>query len=199
MLIALIVSQVLVWVLLAALVVAGLALARQVGVLHERVAPMGALTPRQGPAVSEIAPLMQLPSVNGGAVTIGGPAMRPRLVMFVGPSCPICKKMIPLARRVAQSDGLDLILATDAPAHEVAEMVAREGLADLPFVNSEELGMAYGVDKLPHAALISEGGTILARGLVNSREHLESLVVARELGVGSVQDFLRGHASHDAA
>jgi NADPH:quinone reductase-like Zn-dependent oxidoreductase len=47
------------------------------------------------------------------------------------------------------------------------------------------------VDKLPHAVLIDAAGTVVARGLVNSREHLESLVVAQETGFGSVQDFLR--------
>jgi hypothetical protein len=33
-------------------------------------------------------------------------------------------------------------------------------------------------------------GTILSKGLVNSREHLESLVVAHEMGVKSVQDYI---------
>ena len=45
MITALIVSQILTWILLVAAIVAILALARQVGVLHERVAPAGALTP----------------------------------------------------------------------------------------------------------------------------------------------------------
>lgn len=194
MLAALIVSQVLLWIALAGLAVLGIALARQVGVLHERVAPIGALTPRQGPAVSEIAPLMTLPSVNGGNLVIGGAARRAKLLLFVGPACPICKKLIPIARRVAIAEGLDLMLATDAPEDEVAAMVAREGLADLPLANSQSLGMAYGVDKLPHAVLLGEAGTILGRGLVNTREHLESLVVARDLGVASVQDYLRTHS-----
>jgi hypothetical protein len=30
----------------------------------------------------------------------------------------------------------------------------------------------------------------LSKGLVNSREHLESLITAHELGVVSVQDYL---------
>lgn len=191
MLTALIVSQLLLWIVLAATIVLGIALARQVGVLHERVAPVGALAPRHGPAVSEAAPLMTLPSLNGGNVTIGGIAPRKRLLLFVGPSCPICRKLLPIARRVAQAEQLDLLLATDAEPDQVSTMIEREGLQDLPFVNSRELGLAMGVDKLPNAILLSEGGTILGRGLVNNREHLESLVVAHDLGVTSVQDYLR--------
>jgi len=40
--------------------------------------------------------------------------------------------------------------------------------------------------------LIGEDGRILSKGLVNSREHLESLVVSHEMGVVSVQDYLAG-------
>lgn len=194
MLIALVASQVLCWFLIAALGLICLALARQIGVLHERVAPVGALTGRQGPTAGELAPMMQLVSLTGGTLTIGGVGPRRRLLLFVGPNCPICKKLIPLARRVAQSEGLELQLATDADAAEVAEMIRRERLGDLPVVNSRDLGMAFVVDKLPHAVLLSTAGTIVARGLANTREHLESLVVADELGVSSVQEFLRADA-----
>jgi hypothetical protein len=38
--------------------------------------------------------------------------------------------------------------------------------------------------------LISELGIIVAQGLVNTREHLESLVVAHETGLHSMQQYL---------
>jgi len=47
------------------------------------------------------------------------------------------------------------------------------------------------VSRLPYAVLIDERGVIRAKGLVNSREHLESLFNAKELGVGTVQDYIR--------
>ena len=45
---------------------------------------------------------------------------------------------------------------------------------------SEQLGRSYGVAKLPYAVLIDEAGKLSATGLVNTREHLESLFVAKE-------------------
>ena len=48
-----------------------------------------------------------------------------------------------------------------------------------------------GVSKLPYAALIDETGKLAATGLVNTREHLESLFVAKERGVASIQQYLR--------
>ena len=54
---------------------------------------------------------------------------------------------------------------------------------------SAELGVAYGVSKLPYAALVDGAGVLRARGLVNTREHLESLLEAMDLGVGSIQEY----------
>lgn len=191
MLIALVISQALSWVLISGLAFTCLALARQVGVLYERVAPVGVLSGGLGPTAGQASPVLQLTSLTGGNVAIGGAATQRRLVLFVGPKCPICKKLIPLARRVARAEDLELQLASDADEAELLAMIRREGLEDLPMVNSRDLGLAYAVDKLPHAVLLSKDGTIIARGLANTREHLESLIVADELGVGSVQDFVR--------
>ena len=69
-------------------------------------------------------------------------------------------------------------------------MIARLDMAGLPFVNGSLVGRAFHVDRLPHAVLLGDDGTVLSKGLVNSREHLESLVTAHELGVVSVQDYL---------
>ena len=189
---ALIISQVLLWIVLGLTVLGGLALARQVGVLYERVAPVGALTPIHGPAPGSVAPRLKLAALDGRVVEVGGPAPEGRgsLILFVSAQCPVCKQLIPIVRDVARAEQLDLILAGDAPEGEQRALVSRYGLEDLPFINSSEFGRTYAVDKLPHAVLIDERGIIAGRGLVNSREHLESLVVARDTGVRSVQEYL---------
>ncbi|RKF22954.1 methylamine utilization protein MauD [Altericroceibacterium spongiae] len=189
---ALIISQVLLWIVLGLTILGGLALARQIGVLYERVAPVGALTPTHGPALGSAAPRLKLTALDGQNVEIGGPATsgRSTLVLFVSAQCPVCKVLIPTVRDVAHKERLNLIMAGDAPEEEQRSLIERHSLTDLPFVNSAELGRAYAVDKLPHAVLIDEAGVIAGRGLVNSREHLESLIVARDTGMRSVQDYL---------
>jgi len=57
-------------------------------------------------------------------------------------------------------------------------------------VLSEPLGRALGVSKLPYAVLLDEQGRIASLGLVNNREHLESLFEAKERGVASIQQYL---------
>ena len=59
---------------------------------------------------------------------------------------------------------------------------------------SQELGLAYQIGKLPYAVLIDESGRVRAKGLVNSREQLESLFTAKDLNVASVQDYLESRA-----
>jgi methylamine dehydrogenase accessory protein MauD len=64
------------------------------------------------------------------------------------------------------------------------------------FVNSPAVGRAFHVGKLPYAVLIGEFGIVVAQGLVNTREHLESLVVAHEMGLRSVQEYLSARKRH---
>ena len=57
------------------------------------------------------------------------------------------------------------------------------------------VGITLGIGKLPHAVLIDADGVIRSSGIVNSREHLESLLVAQETGYASMQDYLLGAAA----
>jgi methylamine dehydrogenase accessory protein MauD len=179
-------------VITLALAILVFALARQVGVLHERVAPMGAMASDHGPAVGDAAPPISVATLDGGHLEIGGAAAtaRSRLLLFVSPSCPVCKKLLPIARSLASAERLEVVLVGDGEAAEQRAMIQEFRLGHLPYVNSPQLGMAYQVGKLPYAVLIDAQGIIRAKGLVNSREHLESLIVAQETGFGTIQAYL---------
>lgn len=187
------VSQVLLWVLLVGLTLVVAALARQIGVLHERIAPVGALATGRGPDVGDLAPPLQGKLLDGGTVAIGGPlapGMRLRLLLFVSSACPICKKLIPLAKGFARTERVEVVFVGDAEPQEQRDFVKRFELAGYPFANGPEIGMTFQVERLPYAVLIDGMGMIAAKGLVNSREHLESLVTAHETGFPSIQDYL---------
>jgi len=194
---ALIVANGLAWVAIAILVVAVLALARQVGVLHERVAPMGALTMDDGPEVGSDAPVFDLPLLGGGQRAIGRATGRAQLLFFLSPTCPVCKKLVPVLRSLpAGESGLDVILASDGEQAEHLAFYRREKLAPFPYVLSPSLGMTFRISKLPYAVLIGPDGRIAAKGLVNTREQIESLLVAQEMGVASLQEYIGRDVSH---
>jgi methylamine dehydrogenase accessory protein MauD len=189
---ALVVSNVALWIVVAALLVVVYALARQIGVLYERVSPMGALMMDSGPAVGTNAPVLALTDLAGHAINIGAPSPRSTLVFFLSPTCPVCKKLLPIVQSAAVSERrwLAIVLASDGDEAEHRRFVQRAGLKPFPYVLSRELGMTYHVGKLPYAVLLDERGIVRAKGLVNSREQLESLFTAKELGVASIQEFV---------
>jgi methylamine dehydrogenase accessory protein MauD len=197
----LIINEALQWLVLAALGIAGLALARQVGVLHVRVAPAGALDANRGPALGDIAPPVPATTLDGKAMVVGGASAAAglRLLMFVSPSCPLCKGLIPVAKSFAATERVALTFVGDDDPVALKAMATSHGIAPASFVNSGEIGQLFEVDKLPHAVLLDAAGTVLAKGLVNSREHLESLVVAHEMGVAHVQDYVAGLSAKVAA
>src|SRR5213079_1470051 len=155
---ALLVSNAVLWMVVVLLACVVAALARQIGVLHERVAPAGALMVGKGPAVGEPAPVVRTLDLAGTVRDLGAPGAEGRstLLFFLSPTCPVCKALLPVLRQVArrESDWLGIVLASDGARDE-------------------------------HEAFVR------ARGLVNTREHLESLFEAKERGVASIQDFLR--------
>jgi methylamine dehydrogenase accessory protein MauD len=188
----LIISQIFSWLVILGLVVALLALARQVGVLHVRVAPAGALTPARGPAAGDMAPRLDVTAMDGTRITLGGllEKGRKQLLLFVSPQCPICKELIPVAQSFAKLEKLDILFMGDDAAADIQTMMTKMGIEARSFVNDPSAGRLFHIDKLPNAVLIGDGGKILSKGLVNSREHLESLIVSHEMGIVSVQDYL---------
>jgi methylamine dehydrogenase accessory protein MauD len=190
------VSNAVLWVLVLVLTVVVLALVRQVGVLHERIAPAGALMLRKGLTVGEPAPLLEVADLEGRAHQLGSERAdgRSTLLLFVSPTCPVCKTLLPAVKssRSNERGWVDVILASDGDTSEQRAFVAAQGLEGIPYVVSAALGLAFQVSRLPFAALLDERGILRARGLVNSREHLESLFEAKRLGVASLQQYFSG-------
>lgn len=200
---ALAVSVAMLWVAVGVLAVVVLALARQVGVLHERVAPAGALLTRAGPAPGDRAPVIEVRTFYGDALTVGGAsaAGRRTLLFFLSPSCPVCKTVLPTVLSVAagESPAIDVVLASDGRPEEHAALAGEFRGQALPYVLSTELGLAYQVAKLPYAVLIDADGVVRAKGIVNTREHVESLVEAERLGVASIQEYVASVEKRDVA
>jgi methylamine dehydrogenase accessory protein MauD len=191
---ALATSVVALWIVVGVLAAVVFALVRQIGVLHQRIAPAGALMLGPGPRIGEAPPALEVEDLSGARLRIGGEqrAGRSTLLVFVSPTCPVCATLLPAIRsaRGAERDWLDFVLASDGDPQRQRAFVEEHGLQDFPYVVSTDLGLAYQVGKLPYAVLLDGRGSLRARGLINSREHLESLLRAGELGVASVQEYL---------
>ena len=112
----------------------------------------------------------------------------------------MCKSLVPTAKSLARREAsrLRLVFASDGDDRGEHEAYAKDlGLGDYPYVLSESLGMTYHVSKLPFAVLIGADGSLKSKGLVNTREHLESLIEAMDSGYATLQEFVRETAESE--
>jgi methylamine dehydrogenase accessory protein MauD len=195
---ALAISNVVLWIVVLALLALVLALTRQIGVLHERIAPVGALMINKGLTVGEQVPVVEVADLDGQVMKVGATRADglSTLLLFVSPTCPVCESLLPVLRasRKQEKSWLQIVLASDGDLATQREFVRDHGLGDFQYVVSAPLGMTYQVSRLPFAALVDANGKLRARGLVNSREHLESLFEAQRLGVASLQEYFVAHS-----
>ena len=188
----LMVAVVVLWAIVIVLLIVVFALARQVGILFERVAPMGALMTDAGPKIGEASPRFDLMTLDGKPLTVGGASAKDTLVFFLSTTCPVCKKLLPVLKSMRSAEGrtLDIVLASDGEhaVHRAFHKAA--GLDDFAYVLSPDLGMTYRINRLPFAVVLDQQGIVRGKGLVNSREQLESLMNARYLGQPSIQNWI---------
>lgn len=188
-----VVSNVVLWIAVIGLGVLTLALARQIGLLHERSAPLGAMVTDHGPEVGDEAPEFEVDDFSGRSIQIGGERQgkADNLLVFLSPSCPMCNKLLPTCRELARKEKLDIVVISDGEEAEHRRFLEKHRIQDdLPYVVSAEIGMHFKVGRVPYAVLIDNTGVIRAKGLVNTREHLESLIEARDMNYASLQDYL---------
>jgi len=167
----LIASNFMLWIVVALQTIAVLALARQVQLLHARVAPMGALMTDDGPVPGEAAPLIHATTASGRSLAIGPGQMgaRSMLILFLAEDCPMCRAIVPLAAELARREGLDILF--------VGESERPAGYAIDPdlFVPSALIGRGFNIAHLPSAVLIRRDGVIAARGPVRDGNQLEAI------------------------
>ncbi|KXV14771.1 methylamine dehydrogenase [Acetobacter malorum] len=190
---ALILAQGTLWIIMVLTAAVALLLLKQVKVLYRKIAPLGALAP-VNPTASRLDAHPQT-TLDGQNVIIGGQRTNGRklLLLFVSGTCPISQKMVSITRDFCVREKLDLLFVGDDTPQVQEEAVSTLGITRREMVNSATIGRLLGVDRVPFAVLLAPDGTVEARGLVNNREHLESLLSVMETGHSSIQSFLEAH------
>lgn len=198
-------SQVCLWLVVLCLLLAVFALARQIGVLHQRIPPAGARTTADGPKIGDSAPPLEAVDLLGRAVTLGVERAKATLLVFIAPGCPACSALIPGVQGLWRSERKYLevvILSTISDEVRNREFFdSHKVIRDMPYVVSPNLAAIYQVMMPPYAVFVGADGTVKSKGMVNCLEHLESLVTAARLGHPTVESLMhaQGAAPHAAA
>src|SRR5262249_23611334 len=148
---ALAVSNVVLWIVVLALLAVVFALTRQIGVLHERIAPAGALMINRGLTVGEQAPVVEVVDLNRTPLRVGAERSDglSTLILFVSPTCPVCESLLPALKssRKHERQWLEILLASDGEPAAHVEFVRSHELADFPYIVSAPLGMTHPISR----------------------------------------------------
>ena len=188
---------ILLWIIVLAVCVCLFVLARQIGVIHQRIHPVGALLVNKKISAGDAAPSLEVLTLNNERLHIGEAksraAKKHTLIFFMSPGCSICKSLLPAIKlsEVSEVDWLNILYASDGPEYAHKEFAVKHGLSPNKYIVSEELGRAFGVNQLPYVVLIDKRGYIVSMGLVNTQEQLESIFNTKEMNASSVQEYLQ--------
>ena len=167
-------SYVVLWVLVLVLCMVVVALARQIGTLHLRLGPRGALEmDDEGPPLGDAPPVLRAQGLDGSEKEFGGPGDR-RLLLFVSPGCIMCEQVLPSLPVVARVNGMTPFAITDVDPFEAArDLKVPRGVTAL---SGPEVASTYRIPGTPYAIVLDRMGVVRAKGTVNNLEQFEGLV-----------------------
>jgi methylamine dehydrogenase accessory protein MauD len=144
------VSYILLWILVAVLAVAVVALLRQIGVLHARMSPMGTHFAGEGPDIGTTAPIDVL-NLDVSRVSVS-------LVAFTSPTCTVCASLRP---------------SLDALDRQYRDFQVR--IVDLS-PTTQRIFDAFQVRSTPYVVAIDSAAVVRGRGVANTLEQIEELL-----------------------
>lgn len=175
-------SYVLLWIVTVATMLMLIAVLRQIGILHVRLGPTGALEVADGPPLgADLADIAEELTLAGAPVSsVAGAGLR--LLVITSRDCSLCDVLAPSVRTwmrrhdvkvlvaMAPGDGDDLAYAQKHryPADAVFRIAASES--------------AIGHVGTPFGIVVDESWTLMSKGVVNNAEHLESLLLRASEG-----------------
>lgn len=168
-------SYVILWLLVVVLCLVVVSLARQIGTLHLRLGPRGALElDSEGPPLGEAPIPYDATTVDGRTISVGGPG-HAQVLLFVSPTCHVCEQVMPSLGVAAKAKEMDAIILSDTDDMETVLVFGGRGL-DVPVVAARDLVVTYAVPGTPFVVVLDELGVTRAKGTVNNLEQLEGLI-----------------------
>lgn len=141
-------SYVLLWVAVLVLGITVVALLRQIGVLHTRIAPMGVHFAGEGPEKDEPAPDARQYDYRKNDIT---------LIAFTSPTCELCAKLEPGLHRMEQS---------------YEELAIRTVSSEL----EQNTFSRFKVRSTPYLVAVDRQGMVRSRGVANTLDQAEEML-----------------------
>ena len=172
------------FIILIGLAVVVLSLARQVGILHERLSPAGMQRSRTEIQPGDVVPAQSLTTISDAPVNFSG---QPSALLFMSAECPICKSVLPAFEDAVNSSGFAPFWVADGlpgPSGEMpdyARYAVDQRLNEDRLVVSQELGLALGVTQIPALVLIDAEQKLIVREVLNGPRQVATIFSALEI------------------
>jgi methylamine dehydrogenase accessory protein MauD len=169
------------FLILIGLALVVLSLARQVGILHERLSPAGMTRSKREVEPGQLVPMTTIPALSGASVELTG---QNTALLFVSAECPICKTVLPAFEDALPGTGYEPLWVADGlpgPSGEMPDYgrFAQDQLVDEDrMLVSQELGLSLGVRQIPALVLIGADGRLIARETLSGPRQVAALLSA---------------------
>jgi methylamine dehydrogenase accessory protein MauD len=190
-------SYIVLWVVVIAQGILTLALARMVGRLSRNTPLTGARVINPGPEINSLMTDLETTDLRGNSISFRFPRDRGLFLLYVSPHCSTCVSLVPSARRFfkeisSQTDAIWVMVSGSQEAQ--LEYAVRNDLTKYPITAEEQLPPGWRVRGAPFGLWIDASGRVSSKGMVNYREHLESLRNAAKMGHASVESYVSAAA-----
>jgi len=154
-----------------------------------------------GPEIGTTVVSWEGADLAGSPLSLRFPRQRALFALYLAPHCTVCTRLLPSARHFFKeiAPAADAIwVMTQGVTPEALKAYAHEhGLEALPGVSEEALLPSWRVGGAPFGLWVGADGKVKAKGMVDRREHLESLLLAAELGHPSIQSYVAARAEKE--
>jgi methylamine dehydrogenase accessory protein MauD len=179
------ISHVVLWIVVLAQGALLIAMARLLGRLNRRVLPVGARMIDPGPEIGAGIPEWVAVDYFGKTVEATFPRGRGFLFVYISPHCSVCAALLPSAKRIFREVGDEAegvwVMVSGSRERRI-EYANQSRLTGHPVFGEEDLPPQLRLEGAPFALWVGADGMVRAKGMVNHREHLESLRNAASTG-----------------
>jgi methylamine dehydrogenase accessory protein MauD len=170
------------FIILIGLAIVVLSLARQVGILHERLTPAGMARAKESVQIGQTLPAMALSAISGAPVSFAGGGAA---LLFVSSECPICRSVLPAFEAALEGSGYEGFWVADGLPGPSGELPDYSSYADEHHVDenrllvSQELGLTLDVRRIPALVLLDTEQRLIARETLSGPRQVTDLMAAR--------------------
>ena len=184
------------WVVVFILITITLALARQVGFLFARVPDRSSRFSAVGPAVGARIQKTRVTDLRGREIRVPDAQAARTILLCISPFCNTCGELAPALVEFCKNEshrGTLLLVGIFGSEEKSRGFATQHGLTDIPYTVSNPLIKALDVRIGPFAIVVDRVGTVLAKGVVNHKEHIYGLLGVEARGTAPATSQL-----HDA-